>query len=166
MGERSMYSIIANFILTLYRAKNSSWTTIMSLHYSVSLIAVLYSTSYGQKLLYSELMARSLLISKVSKFLKQVDFWFLASMDRNIDAIRKFRESADLFVQANAHPANNTTQKFNTIAAKLLESCQDWTKAADLYITEGEFSKAGECFRTDKKYDSAAICYAKISIFI
>lgn len=87
-------------------------------------------------------------------------------MDRNVDAIHKFRESADLFMQANAHPANETDKKLNKIAAKLFIRCQDWTKAADIFITEGEFSQAGECFRNAKKYDTAATCYAKVSIII
>lgn len=85
----------------------------------------------------------------------------LLNVDKTEESKAKFREAAELYLQAHVHPEKDTEKKLNVFAANLFVRCNEHTKAGEIFFGEGEFEKAGDCFRTAKRFDKAAHAFVK-----
>jgi tetratricopeptide (TPR) repeat protein len=87
-------------------------------------------------------------------------------MDKIEEANNKFREAAELYMQAHAHHDKDSDKKLNIFAANLYVKGREFVKAADIFFGEGDYEKAADLYRAAKKYDKAAISFEKASILI
>ena len=150
----------------------------MTLLYAASSMLVLNTTSCGPRHAFLKLRVKDSRVSfsnvSCPPLLPPVLFLFIfvslllfdsmVDMDKTDEAMRKFRDSADLYLQAHVHPEKDTDKKLNVFAANIYIKCNEFTKAGEIFLAEGEFSKAGECFRVVKRFDKAVHCFEKASI--
>lgn len=87
-------------------------------------------------------------------------------MDKIVEAMSKFKEAAECFLAAHVHPEKETERKLNLFAAKLFQRCREFVKAGEIYFGEGDYVKAGDCFKAAKKYENASEAYFNAGILI
>eukprot|EP00026_Physarum_polycephalum_P000228 Phypoly_transcript_00228.p1 GENE.Phypoly_transcript_00228~~Phypoly_transcript_00228.p1 ORF type:complete len:1460 (+),score=271.79 Phypoly_transcript_00228:484-4380(+) len=85
----------------------------------------------------------------------------LQSMDKNQEALNRFHQAAELYLQAHVHPEKESDKKLNLFAANLFIRCKEFVKAGEIFLAEADFMKAGECFKAAKKFEKAATCFEK-----